>query len=362
MALDLLSTVQMLPIVEQIKPQTYLFRDRFFSRQIQFATQAIAFEALPTEQRPAPYVSPQAQGRIMSRKGRTSKLFQPAYVKPKHELDPNSAVVIQRGAGEPIAGNTSTDAMANRWNAEIARCMQLQLDMIDRREEIMAANAIINGSLTVASEDYPAVTVDYGRDPSLTLVLTGTAAWGQSAAAPLTNIRNLRRTAFGRSSRPISDVIMGLDAFDLFFADPTVQALMTASANYRLTTSDSQLSSFSDGSTPLEYRGRLQGANGQGALNVWTYAQTYEDYDGTTKNIMNPLDVVGVPAGAGDDGVDGFMCYGAIKDSRAGLRPLSRFPKMWEVEDPSVTYMMTQSSPLPVICRPNATFRIRVSS
>lgn len=361
MALDLLTTVQMLPIVEQIKPQTYLFRDRFFGRQIQFATQAIAFEQLPTEQRPAPYVSPQAQGRIMSRKGRTSKLFQPAYVKPKHELDPNSQIVVQRGAGEPIAGNTSTDAMATRWNAEIARCMQLQLDMCDRREEIMCASAIINGSLTVVSEDYPAVTVDYGRDPSLTTVLTGTARWGQSAAAPLTNLRTQRRLAFGLSSRPITDVIMGLDAFDLFFADAGVQALLAASSNYRITSTDSQLSTFSDGSTPLEFRGRLQGANGQGALNVWTYAQTYEDFDGSTQQIMNSLDVVGVAAQGDDSGVDGFMCYGAIKDSRAGLRPLARFPKMWEVEDPSVTYMMTQSSPLPVICRPNATFRIRVA-
>lgn len=361
MALDLLTTVQMLPIVEQIKPQTYLFRDRFFGRKIQFATQAIAFEALPTEQRPAPYVSPQAQGRIMSRKGRTSKLFQPAYVKPKHELDPNNAIIVQRGAGEPIAGNTDAGALETRWNAEIGRTQVLQLDMIDRREEIMCAQAVINGAVVVASEDYPAVTIDYGRDPSLTTVLTGTARWGQSAAAPLANIRTQRRVAFGLSSRPITDLIMGLDAFDLFFADAGVAAMLAASANYRITTSDSQLTNFSDGSTPLEFRGHLSGANGQGALNIWTYAQTYEDYDGTIQNIMNPLDVVGVAANGDDTGLDGFMCYGAIKDSRAGLRPLDRFPKMWEEEDPSVTYMMTQSSPLPVVCRPNASFRIRVA-
>jgi len=356
MALDIYSTVQLLPAVETIKPQTYLFRDRFFNRQIQFATAAIAFEQLPTEQRPAPYVSPQAQGRIMSWKGRTSKMFTPAYVKPKHEIDPNHSIVVQRGVGEPIGGNQGENALEQRWDQAVAYAMQLQLDMIDRREEIMAAQAIINGGLTIASEDYPAVYVDYGRDPSLTTVLTGTARWGQSAAAPLTNLRDRRRAAFNLSSRPISDVIMGLDAFDLFFLSQEVKDMLAASANYRITTSDSQLTSFSDGSTPLEFRGRLQGANGQGALNVWTYAQTYEDFDGSTQNIMNPLDVVGVAAD-----VDGYMCYGAIKDSKAGLRPLPRFPKMWENEDPSVTYMMTQSAPLPVIARPNASFRIRVS-
>lgn len=352
MALDLLSTVTMLPMVETIKPQTYLFRDTFFSRAFQFDTQAIAFEVLPTEQRLAPFVSPAAQGRIMSNKGRTSKLFTPAYVKPKHEIDPNHPLVIQRGAGENIGGSASLET---KWNAAIARNMVLQMDMIDRREEWMCAQAVINGGILVGSEDYPYVYVDFGRDASLTSILTGTARWGQSAAAPLTNLRDLRRAAFNLSSRPIGDVIMGLSAFDLFFADAGVAALLAQSANYRITTNDSQLSSFSDGSTPLEFRGRLQGANGQGALNIWTYAQTYEDYDGTIQNVMNPLDVVGV---ASD--VDGYLCYGAIKDGRAGLRPLARFPKMWEEEDPSVTYMMTQSSPLPVPTRINASFRIRV--
>ena len=353
MALDIYSTTQLLPVVETIKPQTYFFRDSFFGNIVNFDTQTIAFEELPTEQRLAPFVSPQAQGRVMRMKGRTSKVFAPAYVKPKHEIDPNMNVVLQRGAGEAIGGSRTLE---QRWDAAVAQTLTLQSDMIDRREEWMCAQAIINGGVLVAGEDYPAVYVDYGRDPSLTSVLTGTARWGQSAAAPLTNLGALRTGAFRLSSRPVSDIVMGLDAFALFFADQQVKDALAASANYRITTSDSQLTAFSDGSTPLEYRGRIGGANGQGALNIWTYSQTYEDYDGTTVNIMNPLDVVGIARS-----VDGYMCYGAIKDSKAGLRPLARFPKMWENQDPSVTFTMTQSSPLPVPTRPNASFRIRVA-
>jgi hypothetical protein len=353
MALDIYSTTQLLPVVSTIKPQTYFFRDSFFGTQINFTTQTIAFEELPTEQRLAPFVSPQAQGRIMRMKGRTSKVFAPAYVKPKHEIDPNMNVIVQRSAGEAIGGSLT---MQQRWDAAVANTLTLQSDMIDRREEWMCAQAIINGGVTVQGEDYPAVYIDYGRDPSLTTVLTGTARWGQSASAALTNIGALRTAAFRLSSRPVSDIIMGLDAFALFFADPQVQDMLAKAATYRVTTSDSQLASFSDGSTPLEYRGLLQGPNGQGALRIWTYAQTYEDYDGTIQNVMNPLDVVGIGAS-----VDGFMCYGAIKDSKAQLRPLARFPKMWEQEDPSTTYTMTQSSPLPVPTRPNASFRIRVA-
>lgn len=352
MALDIYSTVELLPVVETIKPQTYFFRDTFFDQVVNFTTQTIAFEELPTEQRMAPFVSPQAQGRIMKNKGRTSKSFAPAYVKPKHEVDPNMNVILQRSAGEAIGGTLS---LGERWDRAIANNLTLESDMIDRREEWMCAQAIINGGITVVGEDYPAVYVDFGRDASLTTTLTGTARWGQSAAAPLTNIGTKRTQAFALSSRPTRDVVMGLDAFNLFFADAQVQAMLLASANYRLTTSDSQLANFSDGSTPLEYRGRLQGANGQGALNIWTYSQTYEDYDGTLQLTMNPLDVVGLPAS-----VDGYLCYGAIKDADAGLQPLSRFPKMWKNPDPSVVYTMTQSSPLPVPTRINSTWRIRV--
>lgn len=355
MALNIVDTIDLLPTIETIKPQTYLFRDRFFSRQMQFSTQAIAFEELPTEQRPAPFVLPTVQGRIMRLKGGISKAFTPAYVKPKFEVDPNQNIVIQRQPGEPIGGSASLE---QRFNAAVAKCMLLGSDMCDRREEIMCAQAVINGQVVVVGEDYPMAVIDYGRDPSLTTVLTGTARWGQSAAAPLANIAAARTASARLSSRPIRDVIMGLDAFALFFASADVQAMLAASQNYRITTSDSQLTSFSDGLTPLEYRGRLQGANGQGELNIWTYSQTYEDYDGTTQNIMNSLDVVGVAAG---DAVDGFMCYGAIKDIDAGLAPLARFPKMWKNPDPSVMYAMVQSAPLPIPTRPNASFRIRVA-
>lgn len=356
MALDIYTTVELLPVVETIKPQTYFWRDSFFGRTVNFTTPQIAFEQLPTEQRMAPFVIPTAQGRIMSAKGRTSKTFAPAYVKPKHEVDPNMNAILQRSAGEAIGGSLTP---GQRWDAAVANNMQLELDMIDRREEWMSAQVMMFGSVLVQGEDYPPTLVDYGRDASLTTVLTGTARWGQSAADPMGNIRAKRTAAFALSSRPTGALVMGLDAFDLFYADAKTAALLTASQNYRLPGNNIELSSFSDGSTPLEYRGFIQGANGQGRLEIWTYSQTYEDYDGTVQPIMNSLDVVGVPSAG--EAVDGFFCYGAIKDARAGLQALSRFPKMWQVEDPSVVYTMTQSSPLPVICRPNATWRIRVA-
>src|SRR5690606_20901096 len=47
--------------------------------------------------------------------------------------------------------------------------------------------------------------------------------------------------------------------------------------------------------------------------------------------------------------------FGAIMDKKAGWRATPVFPKMLEQEDPSAVYRMTQSAPLMIPTRPNAT-------
>lgn len=348
MALDIFSTITLGEVIQQQLPESNYWLDNFFPREVTFDTEEIAFEELPTDLRMAPFVSPRVQGRIMKEKGRTSKTFRPAYVKPKHEVNPFKT--IARRAGEAIGGSMSRE---QRWNLAVAENMRQESLMIDRRFDWLAAQAVQMGGVTIVGEDYPEVYVDFQRSATLTRTLVGTARWGEADADPLQDIRDLRTEAFRLSSRTISRLTMGLDAFDLFFEDDKVRELLkdnTVSVNR---TSDSTLSAFSGGDQPVEYRGVLQGANGQGRIEVYTYAQQYEDYDGTMVDMMNPLDVVGT------GNVDGIRAFGAIMDKRAGLRALSKFPKMWDEEDPSQTFTMTQSAPLMIPTRTNASFRIR---
>jgi len=270
-------------------------------------------------------------------------------VKPKHEVNPFKT--LARRAGEAIGGSATPE---QRWNLAVAANMKSESEMIDRRLDWLAAQAVMFGGVTIVGEDYPEVYVDFQRDAGLTRTLVGDARWGESAADPLADIKDLRTLGFAKGSGPISRLTMGLDAFDLFFEDDKVEALLkdnTVSVNR---TSDSTMSAFSSGDQPVEYRGVLQGANGQGRIEVYTYAQQYEDYDGALIDMMHPLDVIGT------GNVNGIRAFGAIMDKRAGLRALSKFPKMWDVEDPSQTFTMTQSAPLMVPTEPNRSFRIRV--
>lgn len=351
MAFDLYSTGTLLDVVRVVPVESAYWLDNFFNRVMTFTTEEILFDRVVTNRRMAPFVSPVVQGRVMRSQGYETRSFRPAYSKPKHIVDPNR--VFTRMAGEDIGGSMSPAA---RWNAAVVENMREERDSLNRLFNWMAAMSVIHGKVTISGEDYETRVVDFGRDPGLLYVPTGAARWGEGSADPLADIARLRKLAFQKSGSVINRLTMGLDAFDLFFADDKVKDLLKDNSVSVSRTSDSTLSAMGSTDTPFEYRGVLQGANGQGRIEVYTYDEQYEDADNNTHSIMSSYDVVGT-----GPGIRGVRCFGAIRDKRAGLQALPMFPKMWDQEDPSVTYTMTQSAPLMVPANVNNSFRIVAS-
>lgn len=350
MAFDLYGTAEMLDVVRVTPLESAYWLDGWFTTARQFDTPEVMFDKLKTVRKLAPFVSPVVQGRVMKTRGFETRAFAPAYVKPKHIVDPNRQ--FTRRPGEvPGLGSSSPAA---RWNASIVENLAEERESIHRRENWMAAMAIIYGRVTITGEDYPTQVVDFRRNPGLTRVLTTTARWGEAAADPLADISELRTLSFQESGSPITRVTMGLGAFDLFYEDEKVQKLLKGQEIGNVArTSDSTLSALGSPGQPFEYRGVLQGANGQGRLEVFTYNEQYEDEDDVTQSIMDTYSVVGT-----GNNIRGVRCYGAIRDKRAGLQALPLFPKMWDQEDPSLTYTMTQSAPLPVPTNIDNSFHI----
>lgn len=349
MPFDLYSTATLLGVVRNQPVESSYWLNNFYGRQINFDTEEIMFDRVQGQRRLAPFVSPVVQGRVMRTRGYETRTFRPAYTKPKHVVDPNR--VFSRLAGEGITGTLSADA---RWNAAVAENLREERNAIQRLWNWMAAMATIYGEVTIAGEDYPTQVVNFGRDAGLTRILTLSARWGEADGNPLQDIADLRTLAFQKSGSGITRLTFGLDAFDRFFADEDVKKLLEGKDVARV--SDSSLSALGSPGEPFEYRGVLQGANGQGRLEIYTYNEQYEDESGVTQSIMDPLDVVGT-----GNGLQGTRCFGAIRDKRAGLQALPIFPKMWDQEDPSVTYTMTQSAPLMVPGNPDNSFRIKVA-
>lgn len=345
--MDIYTTRALVEVIRvQPSPTTY-WLDNFFPRQMNFTEEEIQFD-LVTGGRPlAPFVAPNVGGRIMKERGYTARTFRPAYLKPKSAITPDRAFV--RRPGEAIGGALTPEA---RWNAAIAEAMRLHKDAITRRWDWMACKAIADGAVTVEGEDYPSVTVDFGRDSSLDSTLTGAARWSQGTATPLDDLRTMRQAAFDVGRAPITRLTFGLDAWAWFVSFDEVKALLDKTQRG----SESFWNQAIPDGAPYAPAGILQGDGGAGRLELWTYNDKYDDESGTATEYLAQDQVVGT-GGA----IQGVRCFGAIRDTRAQLQALAMFPKMYDKEDPSVTYALTQSAPLMVPAQPNGSFRLKVN-
>jgi Phage major capsid protein E len=340
------STAQLLEVSRHIKTITPFWLS-FFPRQINFETEEIFFDKVDQDYRKlAPLVVPNVQGRPMTLEGYTSVSFKPAYVKPKHAVDPS--MMIERQAGEALgAGSLSLE---QRRAAVVADIMRRHDSLLTNRNEWLAAKALIDGAVTLSGDDYPTTTVDFQRHASLTYTLAGAALWTAGTATPLEDIKQARINANNRSGAVIRRVVFGGTAWDNFTARVDLKVLMDK--NYGGLNVNVQRAA--DGFEGQEYMGTYGGIFGGGAIDLWVDRSKYVDETGVEQFFLPQTSVVGF------SDVEGVRCFGAIKDFGA-LRAMERFPKMWLNEDPSAEFLLTQSAPLMVPKKPNASFKIITS-
>lgn len=343
---DLVTLLEVLKV--QKRPLTF-WLDRAFPNQINSTDDKIAFDRVNEDyRRLAPFVAPNVKGKVMAEEGYDTISFKPAYVKPKHIIDPDDVIV--RRPGEAIGGSLTPQ---QRRDAKVAELLDRHKSMHIMTQEWLAARAIIDASVTIEGDGYPAVTVDFRRDASLSIALAGGARWSQGTATPLADIYAARAKANELCGAVIRDVIMGKAALDYFVGFAAVQNLLKTDVR----NSQTEISALADGfGDSIEYIGELRGQAGQGAVRIWLYTGQYKDEAGVLQLMLETNTVVGVDFNM----VQGFRCFGAIKDGKAGFQALEFFPKVWEEEDPWQEILMTQSAPIMVPKQPNATFKIRV--
>ena len=346
--MDLYDLVTLDAVFRNQKTPTPPFWLNWFTRQINFDTPSIYFEKVMGDDRGlAPFVVPTSQGRPQKLDGYEAVSFRPAYVKILDVVNPQ--MHVERVPGEAFGGSLSID---QRRNVVIAELLRKQRVKFNNTNEWLAARAIIDGEVIIKGEDYPETLVNFRRDPSLTAQLAGGARWDQVTGDPLATLKSLRMQANNLSGARISKHIMGANAWDLFCQRVDVKELMNK--NYGGTTT--QVTLISDGYDGQEYMGRIAGLNGAGAIDVWVDTSKFRDPETDTEEFYLDQDtVVGV-----SEQVQGVRCFGAIMDQKAGYRPLDFFFKNYYNENPSVEYLLAQSSPLMIPKNPNATFSVKV--
>lgn len=338
MAIEIQDTSELMGVLRNFPAVSSFWLDRYFRRSHFSQSEWVQFEEVAKGRRLAPFVAPNVQGQPMLQRAESIRAVKPAYLKPKDAVDPNR--LIRRRAGESLGGSMT---LQEREDAIVVDILGDHDEMIRRRWEWMACEAATKGQVVIEGENYPSRTVYFNRKPGNTIQLSGGSRWGESGANMFASLRQYARQIFA-SGTAVQDLIMGVDAADLFFADTEVKDALETRRGSKTT-----LELYNVSGSPVTYNGTLEGG-----LNLFTYNDVYENNDGVEVPFIDPLDAIFM----GD--IDGVRAFGAIMDRKAGWASQAVFPKMWEQDDPSGLFLMTQSAPIMVPVRTNASMRVRV--
>jgi len=344
MALDIYSTHVLNRLVEtMLRPNRFLL-DTFFPSVSVSETETIYFDTKTGKRRISAFVSPLLQGKLVEDLGYKTESFSPAYVKDKRVFDPSKP--FKRRAGESMGGSMSASA---RLNAMIAEAMADQMDMLSRRQEVMASEVLRTGKCTITGEGYGTVVVDFGRDPDLTVTLTGAAAWGNAGINPIEDIEDWSNLILQSEGVVSTDIVMDVSAWRKFklglkMADPDPRINIGELLDMRRANLGANMDTILAAQIGAQYMGT------DGRHSYWVYSDWYVDPADDTEKPVLPANTVLL----GSAGIDGVRHFGAIRDEDAGYQAREVFTKSWVEPDPSVRYVMMQSAPLLVPYRKNA--------
>lgn len=342
--MDLYSTSTLNGIVGRMRPLPQFFLS-FFPEAIYHETESVYFDKAEDKPRLAPFVHPLREGKLVESAGFTTDNVRPAYIKDKRVHDTEKP--IKRMAGEPFNGTMTNE---QRLAALITLDLADQQKMLKRRLEVMAAEAVIFGRQTITGEGFPSIQVNYGRDAALTIALTGDAKWDAATTPDIgASLEDASGVLLAKSGSGGDIVVMDSKAWKLMRKDEKLMKLLDVRRGADTLAVNIAPMLAVEG---ISYKGTY------GEFPIFVYSHTYVDpVDNTTKQVMpdNTVIIVSVPQ------LQGVRHFGAIKDLKAGLRAMESFTKSWEVEDPSVRFLLMQSAPLMVPYRTNASLRMTVA-
>jgi hypothetical protein len=210
----------------------------------------------------------------------------------------------------------------------------------------MAARALADGAITVVGEGVPQSSINYGRDSTLSVVLTGGNRWGQAGVSPFANVETWAGLVLQRSGFAVSDIVLTPGAWGYFRADPRFTQIVQ---------------SFANGIPGLQVATVTPQTGGQ-LLGQWQNFRTWLYYDwyvDPVDNVQKPV----IPDGTilmGSRDIDGVRAFATIIDTEVGYPSLPYAPKSWTTPDPGARWLMTQSAPLVIPSRINASFAATV--
>jgi hypothetical protein len=337
---DLFSTNVLNGVVADLKRPSSFLLDRFFPNVQTETSEEIHFDVDDAKRRLAPFVSPLVEGKVVAGRGYTTNTFKPAYIKDKRVFDANRP--LKRSIGEQIGGSISP---MDRLRAILAFELEDMLNMLTRRLEVMSATVLRTGAVTIVGDNYPSVSVNFGRDGAQTIVLTNPNRWSDTGVNPLNSLQDWAQIVLKKCGAMPTDVVMDVATWKVFRANAEVQKRLDL---YRAIGAQPTMQLGAQITEGGVYMGSVDG------FNIFVYSGWYIDDAGVEQPIL-PSGTV-IMSGQ----LQGVRAYGAIRDEAAGFQAVPYYVKSWVEEDPAVRFVMMQSAPLVVPYRVNASLAATV--
>ena len=340
------STEDLLGVFRDLQPISAFWLS-FFPGVYNSQTENIEWSKITDYRHLAPLVVPTAQGRPTFKAEEDLYSVRPGYLKPKDTIQAGGMLVRKAGLGE--LGQVNPLTPDQRYQASVAAVLQKHRNDIERRWEWMAAQALLNGKITLEDDGYPKATVDFMRAANHTITLGSLVYWHEGQGARILNnieswVDRMASAVFGGAP---DTMIVGTDVWAVMRITPQILKLLDMDVR---NTSGTTLDLGVGNGDKVQYKGQLSRN-----LSLWVYSDFYQTPGGTNTTYMSSKDVLML-----GPNVRGVKAFGAIQDVQARFMATPVFPKMWEENDPSGTVLMTQSAPLMVPINPNATLRARV--
>lgn len=329
------TTNELLDTVSILKPASMTFLDKYFPIIRTSDSQYVHIDIETKKRRLAPFVAPRVKGRVVHSEGFTTRTLRPPYIKDLRIVTPEDTTT--RSFGEAMTGNLSRQ---ERLNRAVNAALLDQLEMVRRRKHIMCIEQLRTGKLVIVGEDYPEVEVDFMRNAQLTD--TTDSVWTVAGVDPLKQAKEKALICLQETGTYPRDLYMEPVGFGLFSVHPLIKDRLNI-----ININNNQMSTNNPDQVGAIFAGTIDGFN----INV--FQDWYVDSAGVEQPAIPSGSLIGVSSG-----VRGIQFHGAIEDLESGMQPLPFFSKSRVEFDPSGLELLSQSSPLPAMIVPDASFCI----
>lgn len=345
MSYDMFGQREMSEAILTLKPVGNFFRSKFFSGAPEtHNSDKIDIDVFKGQRRVAVYTRASAKAIPVGRRGFETQNLSLPYIKHSRSLE--AAMALLRQPGETIYTNKTP---AQRAQEQLVKDLFEIEEMIQRAEELQAAQAILHGLITIkglVGEETIDAEIDLQRDTDLEFTLGAGETWDDYEVDISSQLREWARLIFSKSGYTPNMLIGGVEALDAFFQNAGVNARLD---NRR----------FNGGSLDTtDSTSPFPGARSYGqfdGFSIWEYNELYVDPADNVEKALVPSKSIALVS----PGMKTKAHYGAIKDFGAMI-PMKRFVKSIEIQDPSTKELIVQTSPAMINHTPDATALIQV--